>query len=175
MWWATTAACGNRTQTSLWPYPVRVVAECLSLNELDLATCTAVPAWSQRGKRKRAGGEGGWLCRDVARNRSGQMGQYWSAGGVGGSADENRRLDRVKYVSYNTGQILYCRYTVNRLRYHILDDWLQTNNVCSHWYCLKIAAVIADEIRDLREFESLIYKKIHWNCILVVNFLKQRN
>lgn len=154
MWWATTAACGNRTQTSLWPYPVRVVAECLSLNELDLATCTAVPAWSQRGKRKTArGGKGAdsagmWPGIEVV--RWGSIDQQ--------EGSEDQLMKTADWTEWSMYLITLDKYYTVDTQWtdcdDILDDWLQTNNVCSHWYCLKIAAVIADEIRDLREFES---------------------
>lgn len=70
-----------------------LVDECLSLNESDLATDEAPPGQSRRRERKRrAGGKRADSAGMVARNRSRQMGQHWSAGGVTGSVCVNHSL-----------------------------------------------------------------------------------
>jgi len=73
------------------------VAECVSLNESDLALHTAVPGRSQRDKRKRkAGGKGADSAGMVSRNRSGQMMILISRGSAGGDAGGSEQCTRLR-------------------------------------------------------------------------------
>lgn len=73
--WLCVGTANTQTVTGHTGYHVSSLS--VSLNESDLAVGSAVPGRSQRGERKRrAGGKGADSAGMVARNRSGQMGQY---------------------------------------------------------------------------------------------------